>query len=88
MENDRGMGRLGSLIRDFLPTSHFCLAARASQGPRPDFGDFRPLLVEAQLRDRGTVGLLADSNSLCEVIGLEQVPHFTTLQNAVSPQSP
>ena len=31
-------------------TSHFCLAARASQGPRPDFGDFRPLLVEAQVR--------------------------------------
>ncbi len=31
---------------------------------------------------RGTVGLLADSNSLCEVIGLEQAPHFTTLQKA------
>jgi hypothetical protein len=31
-------------------TSHFCLAARASQGPRPDFGDFRPLIVEAQAR--------------------------------------
>jgi len=30
--------------------SHFCLAARASQGPRPDFGDFRPLVVEAQAR--------------------------------------
>jgi hypothetical protein len=30
--------------------SHFCLAARASQGPRPDFGDFRPLLVEAHAR--------------------------------------
>src|SRR5258708_27004919 len=31
---------------------------------------------------RGTVGLLADSDSLCEAIGLEQVPHFTTLQKA------
>jgi hypothetical protein len=30
--------------------SHFCLSARASQGPRPDFGDFRPLLVAAQDR--------------------------------------
>jgi Transposase DDE domain len=28
-------------------TSHFILAARASQGPRPDFGDFRPLLSAA-----------------------------------------
>ncbi len=28
--------------------SHLCLAARASQGPRPGFGDFGPLLVAAQ----------------------------------------
>ncbi len=28
--------------------SHLCLAARASQGPRPDFGDFRPLRIAAQ----------------------------------------
>jgi hypothetical protein len=27
--------------------SHFIVAARASQGPRPDFGDFEPLLREA-----------------------------------------
>ena len=32
--------------------SHFILAARASQGPRPDFGDFRPLLLEAHTRAR------------------------------------
>lgn len=31
-------------------TSHFILAARASQGPRPDFGDFVPLLREAHAR--------------------------------------
>ena len=31
---------------------------------------------------RGTVGLLADSDSLCEAIELKQVPHFTTLQKA------
>ncbi|MGH7487939.1 MAG: transposase, partial [bacterium] len=31
-------------------TSHFIWAARASQGPRPDFGDFEPLLVEAHAR--------------------------------------
>jgi hypothetical protein len=30
--------------------SHFILAARASQGPQPDFGDFEPLLREAQAR--------------------------------------
>lgn len=30
--------------------SHFILAARASQGPQPDFGDFEPLLVEAHAR--------------------------------------
>jgi hypothetical protein len=41
-------------------TSHFCLAARASQGPRPDFGDFRPLLVEAQLRG-GVKAIAADA---------------------------
>jgi Transposase DDE domain len=32
--------------------SHFILAARASQGPQPDFGDFEPLLREAVLRAR------------------------------------
>jgi Transposase DDE domain len=32
--------------------SHLCLAARTSQGPRPDFGDFRPLLVDAHARVR------------------------------------
>lgn len=31
---------------------------------------------------RGTVGLLKDSPALCEAIGLEVVPHFTTLQKA------
>lgn len=31
---------------------------------------------------RGTVGLLADSDSLRETIGLNQVPHFTTLQES------
>ena len=31
---------------------------------------------------RGTVGLLLDGDSLCEEIGLEKVPHFTTLQKA------
>ena len=31
---------------------------------------------------RGTVGLLADGDSLRAAIGLEQVPHFTTLQKA------
>ena len=41
-------------------TSHFCLAARASQGPRPDFGDFRPLLVEAQAR-AGVKAVAADA---------------------------
>jgi hypothetical protein len=41
-------------------TSHFCLAARASQGPRPDFGDFRPLLVEAQTR-AGVKTIAADA---------------------------
>ena len=40
--------------------SHFCLAARASQGPRPDFGDFRPLLVEAQTR-AGVKAIAADA---------------------------
>lgn len=30
--------------------SHIILAARASQGPQPDFGDFGPLLREAQAR--------------------------------------
>ena len=30
--------------------SHFIVAARASQGPRPDFGDFQPLLSEAHAR--------------------------------------
>lgn len=30
--------------------SHFILAARASQGPRPDFGEFEPLVREAQAR--------------------------------------
>jgi hypothetical protein len=30
--------------------SHFILAARASQGPQPDFGDFEPLLREAHAR--------------------------------------
>lgn len=40
--------------------SHFCLAARASQGPRPDFGDFRPLLVEAQER-AGLKAVAADA---------------------------
>lgn len=30
--------------------SHFILAARATQGPQPDFGDFRPLLVKARQR--------------------------------------
>jgi hypothetical protein len=30
--------------------SHFILAARASQGPQPDFGDFKPLLREAHAR--------------------------------------
>lgn len=32
--------------------SHFLLAARASQGPRPDFGDFRPLIVAAHTQAR------------------------------------
>jgi hypothetical protein len=41
-------------------TSHFCLAARASQGPRPDFGDFRPLLIEAQAR-AGVKSIAADA---------------------------
>jgi hypothetical protein len=41
-------------------TSHFCLAARASQGPRPDFGDFRPLIVEAQAR-AGVKAVAADA---------------------------
>jgi len=41
-------------------TSHFCLAARASQGPRPDFGDFRPLVVEAQAR-AGVKAVAADA---------------------------
>lgn len=41
-------------------TSHFCLAARASQGPRPDFGDFRPLLVDAQAR-AGVKSIAADA---------------------------
>lgn len=36
-------------------TSHLILAARTSQGPQPDFGDFAPLLREA----RGRTGLLA-----------------------------
>jgi hypothetical protein len=40
--------------------SHFCLAAAASQGPRPDFGDFRPLLIEAQVR-AGVKALAADA---------------------------
>ncbi len=40
--------------------SHFCLAARASQGPRPDFGDFRPLIVEAQAR-AGVKAVAADA---------------------------
>jgi len=46
------------LVCDTL--SHFCLAARASQGPRPDFGDFRPLLVEAHAR-AGLKALAADA---------------------------
>jgi hypothetical protein len=32
--------------------SHFILAARASQGPQPDFGDFEPLMREAHARAR------------------------------------
>lgn len=32
--------------------SHFILAARTSQGPQPDFGDFEPLLREAYARAR------------------------------------
>ena len=40
--------------------SHFVLAARASQGPRPDFGDFRPLLVEAHAR-AGVKTIAADA---------------------------
>ena len=31
---------------------------------------------------RGTVGMLADCDSLAEAIGLEKIPHFTTLQKA------
>jgi len=46
------------LVCDTL--SHFCLAARASQGPQPDFGDFRPLLVEAHAR-AGLKALAADA---------------------------
>ena len=46
------------LVCDTL--SHFCLAARASQGPHPDFGDFRPLLVEAHAR-AGLKALAADA---------------------------
>jgi len=41
-------------------TSHFCLAAHASQGPQPDFGDFRPLLIEAQAR-AGVKAIAADA---------------------------
>jgi hypothetical protein len=41
-------------------SSHFILAARASQGPRSDYGDFRPLLVAAQARARPKT-LLADA---------------------------
>lgn len=40
--------------------SHFILAARATQGPQPDFGDFRPLLVAAQERI-GLKTILADA---------------------------
>lgn len=40
--------------------SHVCLAARASQGPRPDFGDFRPLIVEARAR-AGVKAVAADA---------------------------
>ena len=32
--------------------SHLILAARASQGPKPDFGEFEPLMREAQVRAR------------------------------------
>ncbi len=40
--------------------SHFVLAARASQGPQPDFGDFEPLLREALARI-GVKTMLADA---------------------------
>lgn len=46
------------LVCDTL--SHFILAARASQGPQPDFGDFEPLVVEAQARV-GLGTILADA---------------------------
>lgn len=40
--------------------SHFILAARATQGPRPDFGDFQPLLTAA-LRLIGLKTIAADA---------------------------
>lgn len=40
--------------------SHLCLAARVSQGPQPDFGDFRPLLIAAQAR-AGVRAVAADA---------------------------
>ncbi len=40
--------------------SHFILAARASQGPQPDFGDFKPLVAAAQARV-GLKTILADA---------------------------
>ncbi len=40
--------------------SHFILAARASQGPQPDFGDFAPLVRAAQTRV-GLKTILADA---------------------------
>jgi hypothetical protein len=40
--------------------SHFILAARASQGPQPDFGDFEPLVAAARARV-GLKTILADA---------------------------
>jgi len=41
-------------------SSHFILAARATQGPQPDFKDFEPLVMEAQDRV-GLATILADA---------------------------
>ena len=59
--------------------SHFILAARASQGPRPDFGEFEPLLREAQARVKLTA-IAADA-------GFDSEPNHRLFRDELGIQS-
>jgi Transposase DDE domain len=59
--------------------SHFILAARASQGPQPDFGDFEPLLREAYDRAR--------PRSVAADAGFDSEPNHELSRDALGIQS-